>query len=467
MDTVAILEMGKQLDIAEKRKSGNRLRIPKNIAQTFINQHRWVVDKEDEQAQMTKKEVIRKSRMERMKFFKENLKIVLKQSFASAFTKKWQEIVKYLVACTVHTGVLKVKASTIAKKKDCSLNTVYNCVKQLKESRQFYIGYEGKGTYVIVDKLHSNYIKAMKEVFGMEKEKAEELRKDLKIGDVAVYDLDEQSPLRQLLEVLVRDNEVDRYIEPEEHERLREVVEMEDKKQQESLTQLYYEEIATEITNEQKRLAYQLIGVKEGQSHPLVPFIDYASEILTGTTSSLLLDCLYDFLSYVGRRSLTGTDNFIMGMALRTAKEHFDEKGVAYSGILLDKFREELEAEYEPIIQGKIESAKQAGVRLEGDEMLANQIAKQPQKKKPKFAYSTNDESKYMRVNLSEYLSGKPIKPLDKFMAKEKASLHTFFDRYDFRMGNGSVTIAETKKKRAIQYAIEFGHNVQQVQEEK
>ena len=94
MDTVAILELGKQLDIAEKSKTGNRLRIPKNVAQAFINQHRWVVDKEDQQAQMIKKEVIRKSRMERMKFFKENLKTVLKQSFASLFTKKWQEIVK-------------------------------------------------------------------------------------------------------------------------------------------------------------------------------------------------------------------------------------------------------------------------------------------------------------------------------------------------------------------------------------
>ncbi|MBG9732258.1 hypothetical protein ABD87_22805 [Lysinibacillus sphaericus] len=448
MSNNGIAEIGKRFD---KNVNSNRKRIKKSTTQAFINRKRWIVDKGDMDAQTYKKEIIQKRRSERLRFFKTNIKIVWNESFASAFTKKMQEIVKYLISCVVHTGVTRLKASTIAEKKNCSKNTVYNCMRLVKKCKQFYVGYEGKGIYVIVDKLHKNYFDAMKEVFGMEKQEAEVLRKDLKIGDVSVYDLDVQSPLRQLLEVLIRDCDENIYLEKNEQERLKEVMEIENPKQREVLSELYYEELTTTITNKQKQLAYQLCGIEEGQSHPLVPFINYASDILTGTTSSLLLDCLYDFLSYVKRRKLKPTDNFIMGMALRTAKEHFDATGVPYSEVLLNKFREELALEYEPILEGKKRSGMQVGVNLADDTMLALTVAS-PSNKVGKF------KDKYSKLSLQQYVSMQPINNFDELMVKNKLNLHSLFDRDDFRKGNGLITIAETNQQRALKLASEYGH---------
>ena len=445
MSNISIEDIGKRFD---RNVNSNRKRIKKSTTQAFINRKRWVVDKDDTEAQTYKKEIIRKRRSERLSFFKENIKIVWNESFASAFTKKMQEIVKYLISCVVHTGVTKLKASTIAEKKSCSKNTVYNCMQKVKKCKQFYVGYEGKGIYVIVDKLHNNYFDAMKEVFGMEKQEAEELRKDLKIGDVTVYDLDVKSPLRQLLEVLIRDSDENKYLEKNEQERLKEVMAIENLQQREALSKLYYEELATTITNKQKQLAYQLCGIEEDQSHPLVPFINYASDILAGTTSSLLLDCLYDFLVYVKRRNLKPTDNFIMGMALRTAKEYFDNTGVPYSEVLLIKFREELASEYEPILEGKKLSGLKEGVKLDDDIMLAPTIDYKGEK--------IND--KHSKLTLQQYVSLQPISTFDEFMLMNKLNLQSFFDREDFRKGNGLITIAETNKHRTLKLALEYGN---------
>lgn len=52
----------------------------------------------------------------------------------------------------------------------------YNCMRVVKTCNQFYIGYQSKGIYVIVDKLHKNDLKAMREVFDIDVEKAEELQ---------------------------------------------------------------------------------------------------------------------------------------------------------------------------------------------------------------------------------------------------------------------------------------------------
>lgn len=91
------------------------------------------------------------------------------KSFSKLFptgTKRYQ-VMDNIIYLLSTGGICKVSATTLAKKADASVRTVYSTVKALKETGLFLVGglADGKNKYVILYKAHADFQEILKNVF--------------------------------------------------------------------------------------------------------------------------------------------------------------------------------------------------------------------------------------------------------------------------------------------------------------
>ncbi|MED3357040.1 HTH domain-containing protein [Bacillus thuringiensis] len=96
------------------------------------------------------------------------------QSFESLFPSrsKRKDVMDYIVYMLSGNGICKISAETLADKTDCSVRTVTNTVRALKQTGEILVAglADGKNKYVFVLKTHPNFTTIMKEVFYIDAE---------------------------------------------------------------------------------------------------------------------------------------------------------------------------------------------------------------------------------------------------------------------------------------------------------
>jgi hypothetical protein len=90
-------------------------------------------------------------------------------SFEKLFPPKTkrQEVLDYIIFLLSGSGICKVNSKTIAEKVGCTVRTVSNAVKNIKETKEILVCglADGKNKYVFVLKSHPNFKSILKEVF--------------------------------------------------------------------------------------------------------------------------------------------------------------------------------------------------------------------------------------------------------------------------------------------------------------
>ncbi|MGE6619066.1 cytosolic protein [Bacillus mycoides] len=96
------------------------------------------------------------------------------QSFESLFPtrSKRKDVMDHIIYMLSGNGICKIAAETLADKADCSVRTVTNTVRALKQTGEILIAglADGKNKYVFVLKTHPNFTTIMKEVFYIDAE---------------------------------------------------------------------------------------------------------------------------------------------------------------------------------------------------------------------------------------------------------------------------------------------------------
>ncbi|ANS46160.1 cytosolic protein [Bacillus thuringiensis] len=91
------------------------------------------------------------------------------QSFESLFPSrsKRKNVMDYIIYLLSGNGICKISAETLAYKADCSVRTVTNTVRALKQTGEILVAglADGKNKYVFVLKMHPNFSGIMKEIF--------------------------------------------------------------------------------------------------------------------------------------------------------------------------------------------------------------------------------------------------------------------------------------------------------------
>jgi len=91
------------------------------------------------------------------------------QSFECLFPSrsKRKDVMDYIIYLLSGNGICKISAETLADKADCSVRTVTDTVRALKQTGEILVAglADGKNKYVFVLKTHPNFTTIMKEVF--------------------------------------------------------------------------------------------------------------------------------------------------------------------------------------------------------------------------------------------------------------------------------------------------------------
>ncbi|HEF1854872.1 MULTISPECIES: cytosolic protein [Bacillus] len=91
------------------------------------------------------------------------------QSFESLFPSrsKRKDVMDHIIYLLSGNGICKISAETLADKADCSVRTVTDTVRALKQTGEILVAglADGKNKYVFVLKMHPNFTTIMKEVF--------------------------------------------------------------------------------------------------------------------------------------------------------------------------------------------------------------------------------------------------------------------------------------------------------------
>ncbi|MGG1137227.1 cytosolic protein [Bacillus mycoides] len=101
------------------------------------------------------------------------------QSFERLFPigSKRKDVMDHIVFMLSGNGICKISAETLATKAECSIRTVNEAVRSLKETDAVVVAglADGKNKYVFVLKMHPNFTAIMKEVFYIDAEQVAEL----------------------------------------------------------------------------------------------------------------------------------------------------------------------------------------------------------------------------------------------------------------------------------------------------
>jgi len=116
-------------------------------------------------------------------------------SFEQLFPAKTkrQQVLDYIIFLLSGSGICKVESKTIAEKVGCTVRTVSNTVKNIKETKEVLVCglADGKNKYVFVLKSHPNFKCILKEVFFLDNaeqmtEQISEQRNRESVGTVSV-----------------------------------------------------------------------------------------------------------------------------------------------------------------------------------------------------------------------------------------------------------------------------------------
>lgn len=106
------------------------------------------------------------------------------QSFESLFPigSKRKDVMDHIVYLLSGNGICKISAETLARKAECSIRTVNEAVRSVKETDAVVVAglADGKNKYVFVLKMHPNFTAIMKEVFYVDAEQIAELTAEQK-----------------------------------------------------------------------------------------------------------------------------------------------------------------------------------------------------------------------------------------------------------------------------------------------
>ncbi|EOO23320.1 hypothetical protein IIU_07055, partial [Bacillus cereus VD133] len=101
------------------------------------------------------------------------------QSFESLFPSrsKRKDVMDYIIYLLSGNGICKISAKTLADKADCSIRTVTDAVRALKQTGEILVAglADGKNKYVFVLKMHPNFTTIMNEVFYIDTDQIAEL----------------------------------------------------------------------------------------------------------------------------------------------------------------------------------------------------------------------------------------------------------------------------------------------------
>ncbi|MGG5739661.1 cytosolic protein [Bacillus cereus group sp. IBL03679] len=101
------------------------------------------------------------------------------QSFESLFPthSKRKDVMDHIIYLLSGNGICKISAETLASKADCSVRTVTDTVRALKQTGEILVAglADGKNKYVFVLKTHPNFTTIMKEVFYVDADQIAEL----------------------------------------------------------------------------------------------------------------------------------------------------------------------------------------------------------------------------------------------------------------------------------------------------
>lgn len=101
------------------------------------------------------------------------------QSFERLFPigSKRKDVMDHIVFLLSGNGICKISAETLAHKADCSVRTVTDAVRALKQTGEILVAglADGKNKYVFVLKTHPNFTTIMKEVFYVDVDQIAEL----------------------------------------------------------------------------------------------------------------------------------------------------------------------------------------------------------------------------------------------------------------------------------------------------
>ncbi|MED1302322.1 cytosolic protein [Bacillus pacificus] len=101
------------------------------------------------------------------------------QSFERLFParSKRKDVMDHIIYLLSGNGICKISAETLASKADCSVRTVTDTVRALKQTGEVLVAglADGKNKYVFVLKTHPNFTTIMKEVFYIDADQIAEL----------------------------------------------------------------------------------------------------------------------------------------------------------------------------------------------------------------------------------------------------------------------------------------------------
>ncbi|MES1052207.1 cytosolic protein [Bacillus thuringiensis] len=101
------------------------------------------------------------------------------QSFESLFPtrSKRKDVMDHIIYLLSGNGICKISAETLASKADCSVRTVTDTVRALKQTGEILVAglADGKNKYVFVLKTHPHFTTIMKEVFYIDADQIAEL----------------------------------------------------------------------------------------------------------------------------------------------------------------------------------------------------------------------------------------------------------------------------------------------------
>ncbi|EOO29033.1 hypothetical protein IIU_05715 [Bacillus cereus VD133] len=101
------------------------------------------------------------------------------QSFEGLFParSKRKDVMDHIIYLLSENGICKISAETLARKADCSVRTVTDAVRALKQTGEVVVAglADGKNKYVFVLKTHPNFTTIMEEVFYIDADQIAEL----------------------------------------------------------------------------------------------------------------------------------------------------------------------------------------------------------------------------------------------------------------------------------------------------
>ncbi|MEB8989603.1 cytosolic protein [Bacillus cereus] len=101
------------------------------------------------------------------------------QSFENLFParSKRKDVMDHVIYLLSGNGICKISAETLARKADCSVRTVTDAVRALKQTGEVVVAglADGKNKYVFVLKTHPNFTTIMEEVFYIDADQIAEL----------------------------------------------------------------------------------------------------------------------------------------------------------------------------------------------------------------------------------------------------------------------------------------------------